>query len=154
MENDDSKSKKSIDERAVDTFERVASTAERVGIPVATFTIGACILAVSAYYANNQESNPFLVWTGVGLILSSLMTYIWLTERSTIKVQTPPVSTSKELNDIMEWMKNEITTQNKWLRENVDNNAVTTTNHTSNCHNTYIANEDEQKSTDVEKVSN
>lgn len=149
MENLEHKNKKTIDEKAAESFERVATTTERVGIPVATFTIGACVLGISAFYAKEQQINPILIWTGVGLILSSLFTYIWLTERSTTKVITPPPSTPQEMKDIIEWMQNEITSHNQWLRNNMEATNVAKEQVVSDSYNTFYGTESKREN--VEK---
>jgi len=92
-------------------FERVASTAERVGIPTATFAIGATTVGLSA-----KVPIEILPWLGTGLILASLGTYIWLTARSTIKVQLPPPPIPTELQAQLDWMRTQIDTQNTWIR--------------------------------------
>ncbi len=114
----DVQASKGIDERATEAFERVASTAERVGIPVATFACGAVTLFLSSQVG---QTVPQLSWLGVLLIIASLGTYIWLTARSTSRVPVQATPVPEELKEVIEWMKNEISKQNEWNRDaNVD----------------------------------
>jgi hypothetical protein len=104
--------KGSFEDRLAQTFERVASTTERVGIPAATFAIGAIAVMVSS----NQPKIWILPWLGTALILSALGTYIWLTSRSTIRVQLPPPPIPVELQEQLLWMREQVEQQNKWTR--------------------------------------
>ena len=101
-----------IEDRATRTFERVVTITERVGIPVATFAMGALTLGISTQFAEI----PQLPWLGTILMLASLVTYVWLTARSTIKVQPPPAPIPIELKELIDWMKEEISKQNEWKR--------------------------------------
>jgi len=92
-------------------FEHVANIAERVGIPVATFAAGAITLWLSS-----KSSIPQLPWLGTVLILASLATYVWLTARSTIRIQSPPAPISSDLKEQLDWMREQIDTHNQWLR--------------------------------------
>src|SRR3954451_10338453 len=101
-----------FEDRLARSFERVASTTERVGIPAATFAIGAIALIVSAY-----ETNIWILpWLGTALILAALGTYIWLTSRSTIRVQLPPPPIPVELQEQLRWMREQLEGQNIWTR--------------------------------------
>ncbi len=102
--------KETLDKLAEIT-KKVASTAERVGIPIATFAVGAVTLWLSTII-----KLPVVPWLGAALILASLGTYIWLTGRFTIKVQSPPPPIPVELREIMDWMRKEIEKQNEWAR--------------------------------------
>ena len=93
------------------TFDRVVSTVERVGIPVATLALGAMALWMSPVV-----QIPVLPWIGATLILAALATYVWLTSRSTLRVQSPPAPLSAELVEMLEWMRGEISKQNEWAR--------------------------------------
>jgi|SRR5882724_4646684 hypothetical protein len=92
-------------------FEHVANVAERVGIPIATFAAGAITLWLSS-----KATIPQLPWLGTVLILASLATYIWLTARSTIRVQSPPAPIPVELQQQLDWMREQIDGHNQWLR--------------------------------------
>ncbi len=108
----DDETKKAMEERLLQTFERVASTTERVGIPAATFAIGAIALIVSAYVTTLWV----LPWLGTGLILAALGTYVWLTSRSTVRVQLPPPPIPVELQEQLSWMREQVQQQNEWTR--------------------------------------
>ena len=99
--------KDSVEDRLTRSFERVASTTERVGIPAATFAIGAIALIVSAYVTRVW----ILPWLGTALILAALGTYIWLTSRSTVCVQLPPPPIPVELQDQLRWMRDQVQRQ-------------------------------------------
>jgi hypothetical protein len=104
-----------IEDRITAAFERVVTTAERVGLPIATFAVGAW-----AIFLSDRTQIAVLPWLGVTLILASLAAYVWLTARSTIKVQSPPPPIPSELKELMEWMVNEITIQAKWARARLE----------------------------------
>jgi hypothetical protein len=53
------------------------------------------------------------------LIVAALATYIWLTERSTVRVPSPPPPLPPELVDLLLWMRLEITQQNEWSRARI-----------------------------------
>lgn len=101
-------------DRAARAFERVASTTERVGIPVATFAVGAVTIFLSTIVPIN-----ILPWLGAALILASLGTYLWLTARSTIKMESPPRPIQGELKDVIDWMMGEITESRNSARDQV-----------------------------------
>lgn len=103
-----------IERRATEAFERVAKTAERVGIPIATFAVGAVTLWLSTL--SKMANITVLPWLGSALILASLATYVWLTERSTIRVQSPTAPIPTELKEVMDWMRGEIEKQGDWAR--------------------------------------
>ena len=103
---------KAIEERLTKAFERVASTAERVGIPAATFAAGAIALFLST-----RSQIQVLPWVGAALILGALGVYAWLTARSTVKVEPPPRPIAQEVTIELEWLRSEIAKNNKWLRE-------------------------------------
>lgn len=107
-----------LDKRIADTFERVATTTERVGIPVGTFAAGMLVLLFSS-----QVDIPLLPWIGASLILAALGTYIWLTERSTTKAQLPPPPIPSEIDKLLNWMKEEQTIQNEWMRKMIQQSA-------------------------------
>jgi len=102
----------SVEDRLARSFERVASTTERVGIPAATFAIGAIALVVSAY----ETRVWILPWLGTALILAALGTYVWLTSRSTVRVQLPPPPMPLELQDQLRWMREQVQQQAEWTR--------------------------------------
>jgi hypothetical protein len=83
---------------------------ERIGIPVATLGVG-----VWAIYLSDRTQITIISWLGATLILASLVAYVWLTTRSTIKV--PPPRIPMELKVLIDWMVNDITMQ---LRETKD----------------------------------
>jgi hypothetical protein len=95
-----------FEERLTQSFERVATTTERVGIPAATFAIGSTALIVSALPYGKEVW--VLPWLGATLILAALVTYIWLTARSTIRVQLPPPPIPVELQEQLQWMRDQI----------------------------------------------
>ena len=102
----------STEDRLSKTFDRVASTTERVGIPIATFAIGAITLGMS--YSRNLS---LLAWLGTGLIVLAFASYVWFTTRSSIRLPAPlPLELKEQIN----WMRQEISVQNKWLRREVD----------------------------------
>jgi hypothetical protein len=107
--------KTSIEDRLTKAFEGVATTAERVGIPVATFALGAITIGISS-----RVQISILPWLGTGLILASLVTYVWLTSRSTIRVLSPPPPIPVDLKEQLEWMREELSRQNRWLRRELE----------------------------------
>ena len=109
---DTSKNGDSVEDRFARSFERVASSTERVGIPAATFAVGAIALIVSAYVTIVW----ILPWLGTALILAALGTYVWLTSRSTIRVQLPPPPIPVELQEQLRWMRGQVDEQNRWMR--------------------------------------
>jgi len=100
-----------IEDRIAGSFERVATTAERVGIPVATFAIGAVAIGIAS-----QAHLEILTWLGTALILASLGTYVWLTSRSTIRVQLPPPPIPTELEEQLRWLREQVEQHNSWMR--------------------------------------
>src|SRR3977135_2194204 len=96
----------SLEDRLTKTFEKVATTAERVGIPISTFAVGAITIGISS-----RVQISILPWLGTGLILASLATYVWLTSRSTIRVESPPPPIPLELKEQIDWMRDELTAQ-------------------------------------------
>ena len=98
------------------SFERVATTKERVGIPAATFAIGAVSLIVSPHYT----AVWILPWLGAALIFAALATYVWLTSRSTIRVQLPPPPMSVELQGQLLWMRDQVQEQTVWTRATLE----------------------------------
>ena len=101
-------------------FGQVTDIVERVGIPVATFAAGAITLWLSS-----KTSLAQLPWLGTGLILASLATYVWLTARSTVKVQSPPAPIPVELQEQLDWMRNQIDIHNQWLRTTARGTEIT-----------------------------
>jgi len=81
-------------------FQREISAAERVGIPAATFALGALVLYLTTYM-----QLWILPWVGALLIFASLGTYIWLTARSTQKVRSLPPPIPKELHEQLAWLR-------------------------------------------------
>lgn len=94
---------------------KVASTTERFGIPATTFAAGAVTLIIST--RSNIVSLP---WLGTTLILASLATYIWLTSRSTVRVQLPPPPIPVELKEQLDWMRRQLTSQDVWMKTQLD----------------------------------
>jgi hypothetical protein len=97
-------------------FERVSTTRERVGVPACTFAIGAVALIVSPHYA----AVWLLPWIGAALIFAALGTYVWLTSRSTIRVQLPPPPIPVELQGQILWMRNQVQQQTEWTRATLE----------------------------------
>jgi hypothetical protein len=104
-----------IDQQFTTVFDHVVSTAERVGIPIATFGMGAWAL-----FFSTTTTMPALAWVGGALIVAALATYVWLTERTTIRVQSPPSPLQPELVQLLEWMQYEVSRQAHWARERHD----------------------------------
>lgn len=96
----------------VNALDRIVTTVERVGIPVATFAMGAWALFIST-----TVQLAVLPWLGAALILASLLTYVWLTARSTIKVTSPPPPVARELAETLAWMRDELGRQHEWARQ-------------------------------------
>src|SRR6266478_6386563 len=107
MSEEHDKDKARIEERLSKTFEHVAGVTERVGIPAATFSLGAIAVIGGGYY-----KFEILTWLGTALVLVALLTYIWLTSRSTVKVQLPPPPIPVELQEQLVWMRQQVETQN------------------------------------------
>jgi hypothetical protein len=95
----------------VDVFDRIVTTAERVGVPIATFALGAAVLLTSPMLAI-----PVLPWLGAVLVLAALATYVWLTARSTVRVETPTPPLPDEVRELLVWMQEEMRRQNEWAR--------------------------------------
>ena len=95
-------------------WEQIVSTAERVGVPIATFGVGAWAI----FIASARPELGLVVWLGSGLILASLGVYVWLTARGTMKAPPPPpIEMSDEMMKMLTWMREEISKQQAWARE-------------------------------------
>ncbi|MHC4249677.1 MAG: hypothetical protein ACYS9X_11180 [Planctomycetota bacterium] len=101
---------KDVLSRGVQAFERIASTTERVGIPVGTFAIGSIAVLVAPFLGARIDTavGSTVAWIGLALIVCALLAYVWLTSRFTTKVQQPPPPLQPELKDMIEWMKLQI----------------------------------------------
>lgn len=97
-------------------FERVSTTKEPVGIPACTFASGAVALIVSPHYTTVW----ILPWLGAALISAALGTYVWLTSRSTIRVQLPPPPIPVELQGQILWMRDQVEQQTVWTRATLE----------------------------------
>jgi len=136
-------SKKNAGDKIAAQFEKVASVTERVGIPIATFTVGAIVIFLSATYGKNINVLPIL---GAILIVAALGTYIFFTWRSTVRVygDPPPIpeelakellwirnelsmrnAIPQELREQIEWMRDEISKQQQWFRTRNENEPKT-----------------------------
>lgn len=110
-----SKIDKSSPDRLADTFGKIAGTAERVGLPVATFTIGAIAVIWST-----QVQISILPWLGGFLIVTSLVTYVWLTARSTARVQPVQPGVPSDLKDQLDWMRERLNAHDNWMMAKID----------------------------------
>jgi hypothetical protein len=63
---------------------------------------------------------PILPWLGTALILAALGTYVWLTARSTSRVQLPPRPIPTELQEVLVWMREQMEEQINWERKNLE----------------------------------
>lgn len=113
------KSEGSVEYRLARAFGHVASTAERVGIPVSTFAAGVITLALGTY-----KAVPIATWLGASLVLAALGTYVWLTSRSTLRVQLPPPPIPTELQLQLQWMREQVEKQNDWARTTIQSVLV------------------------------
>jgi len=104
-----------LTETATTLFDRVVTTAERVGIPIATFGVGTWAIFFSV-----SGQVPVLAWLGAVLILASLGTYVWLTARSTIAVPSPPPPLPPEFTELLRWMRHELEREREWARSVID----------------------------------
>lgn len=100
-------------DKVTQAIDRVATTAERVGIPATTFALGAVAIIVRGFY----PAPDILTWLGTGLVLSALLTYVWMHARSTVQVHSPPPPIPPELNDQLKWMRDQLEKSATWNRE-------------------------------------
>lgn len=107
------------EDRVIAAVEKVAGAVDRYGVPAVTFAVG----AVALYYPAKDEAAKILPWLGTGLIIASLLTYIWQTWRSTTRVLPIPPSIPTEYLQLMDRLFQKVDENDKWQKDLINNFA-------------------------------